>query len=303
MGQHSRSGAVQGLIMAAALLGVTACGGGSTETGSAQMKLSVADAPVDGAQAVVVKFTGVELTGNSGSPVTINFAQPKSIDLLKEAGTASAVLFNQPIPAGKYGQIRLMVVADGDPSNSYITLSDGTMHGLQVPSGSETGYKLVSGFTVGTSGVVDYTIDFDLRKDLTCPAGQSPVCILKPADRLIDNTKVGNIQGVVSNTLIPDGCSPGVYLYAGTVTAPEDMNSSAQASDTNLPISSKAPVATSQPPYYYQFTFLAPGSYTVAFTCHAAADDPDKADSAVTFAPVNTGVSVTANMTTTVDLQ
>jgi len=267
------------------------------------MKLSVADAPVDGAQAVVVKFTGVELTGNSGSPVTINFAQPKSIDLLNDGGTASAVLFNQPIPAGKYGQIRLMVVADGDPSNSYITLSDGTMHGLQVPSGSESGYKLVSGFTVGSSGVVDYTIDFDLRKDLTCPAGQSPVCILKPADRLIDNTKVGNIQGVVSNTLIPDGCSPGVYLYSGTVTAPEDMNSSGQASDTNLPISSKVPVATSQPPYYYQFTFLAPGSYTVAFTCQAAADDPDKADSAVSFAPVNTGIAVTANMTTSVDLQ
>jgi len=132
MGQHSRSGAVQGLLIAAALLSITACGGGSTETGSAQMKLSVADAPVDGAQAVVVKFTGVELTGNSGSPVTINFAQPKSIDLLNDGGTASAVLFNQPIPAGKYGQIRLMVVADGDPSNSYITLSDGTMHGLQL---------------------------------------------------------------------------------------------------------------------------------------------------------------------------
>ena len=301
MTQHSRP-ALRGLIIATALLGVTACGGGDG-AGSAQMKLSVGDAPVDGAQAVVVKFTGVELTGNSGSPVTINFAQPKSIDLLNDGGKATAVLFNQPIPAGKYGQIRLIVVADGDPSNSYVTLSDGTMHGLQVPSGSETGYKLVSGFTVPSSGVVDYTIDFDLRKDLTCPAGQAPVCTLKPADRLIDNTTVGNIQGVVSNTLIPDGCTPGVYLYSGTVTAPEDMNSSASLSDTNLPISSKVPVATSQPPYYYQFTFLAPGSYTVAFTCGSAADDPDQADSTVTFTPVKTGITVTANMTTTADIE
>lgn len=302
MAQCSRPRALHGVLVAAALLGVTGCGGGS-DAGSAQMKLAVADAPVDGAQAVVVKFTGVELTGNSGTPVTINFAQPKTIDLLKDGGTASAVLFNQPIPAGNYSQIRLMVVADGDPGNSYITLSDGTMHGLQVPSGSETGYKLVSGFAVPSSGVVDYTIDFDLRKDLTCPAGQSPVCFLKPADRLIDNTAVGNIQGVVSNTLVPNGCSPGVYLYSGTVTAPKDMNSSGPSTDTSLPISSKVPVANSQPPYYYQFTFLAPGTYTVAFTCQAAADDPDKADSAVTFSPVNTGVSVTANMTTTVDLQ
>ncbi|HKT72547.1 MAG TPA: DUF4382 domain-containing protein [Steroidobacteraceae bacterium] len=267
------------------------------------MKLSVADAPVDGAQAVVVKFTGVELTGNSGSPVTINFDQPKIIDLLNDSGKATAVLFDQAIPAGKYGQIRLMVVADGDPSNSYITLSDGTMHGLQVPSGSESGYKLVSGFTVPTSGVVDYTIDFDLRKDLTCPTGQAPACTLKPADRLIDNTAVGNIRGVVSNALIPDGCTPGVYLYNGTVAAPEDMNSSGPSSDTNLPISSKAPVADSQPPYYYQFTFLPPGSYTVAFTCQAATDDPDKADSGVSFTPIVTGISVTANMTSTANIQ
>ena len=302
MAQYVRRLAFHGLIAATALLGVTACGGGDG-AGSAQMKLSVGDAPVDGAQAVVVKFTGVELTGNSGSPVTINFAQPKSIDLLNDSGKATAVLFNQPIPAGKYGQIRLIVVADGDPSNSYITLSDGTMHGLQVPSGSETGYKLVSGFTVPSSGVVDYTIDFDLRKDLTCPTGQAPVCTLKPADRLVDNTTVGNIQGVVSNTLVPDGCTPGVYLYNGTVTAPEDMNSSGPSSDANLPIASKVPVATSQPPFYYQFTFLAPGTYTVAFTCQAAADDPDKADSVVTFTPVSAGVKVTANMTTSVDLQ
>src|SRR5882762_1117826 len=211
-------------LLAACALGVGACGGsGGVDTG--QMKLAVADAPVDGAQAVVVKFTGIELTGNSGNPVEITFPQPKSIDLLNQGGTASAVLFDQPIPAGSYGQIRVMVVADGDPGNSYITLSDGTMHGLRVPSGFETGVKLVSGFTVSSSGVVDYTIDFDLRKAITCPTGQAPVCTLKPTQKLVDNTAVGNIQGAVDNTLIPDGCTPGVYLYSGAVTAPEDMNS------------------------------------------------------------------------------
>ena len=293
--QHYRAS-----ITAIAFLGLAGCGGSSG--GTYQAKLAVADAPVDGAESVVVVFTGVELTANSGNPVTINFPQPKTIDLLNESGTASAVLFNQPIPTGTYGQIRLMVVADGNPSNSYITLSDGTRHGLQVPSGSETGLKLVSGFTVPSSGVVDYTIDFDLRKAITCPTGQSPVCTLKPAERLVDNTTVGNIQGVVSNTLVPTGCTPGVYLYSGTVTAPEDMNSAAPATDTNQPLASKVPVANSQPPYYYQFTFLPPGTYTVAFTCQAAQDNPDQADSIVTFNPVKTGITVTANMTTTVDI-
>jgi hypothetical protein len=265
------------------------------------MSLSVGDAPVDGANKVVVEFTGVELIPDSGDPVTITFAAPKTIDLLNDSGTASAQLFSQPIPAGTYGQIRLMVVADGNPSNSYLILSDGTMHGLQVPSGSETGLKLVSGFTVPSSGVVDYTIDFDLRQAITCPPGQSPACILKPVERLVDNTTVGNIQGQVSNTLVSGACTPGVYLYAGSVTTPEDMNSTAPAGDPNQPLASKVPVATSQPPYYYQFTFLEPGSYTVAFTCQAAQDNPDHADAAVMFKPIKTGNVVTPGQTTMVD--
>jgi hypothetical protein len=286
-------------LLAATALGLAACGGGSTSD-MGQMKLAVADAPVDGAQAVVVKFTGVELTGNGGNPVTIIFPQPKTIDLLNQSGTASAVLFDQPIPAGKYGQIRLIVVADGDPSNSYMTLSDGTMHGLQVPDSN--GLKLVSGFSVTGSGVVDYTIDFDLRKAITCPTGQAPVCTLKPAERLVDNTTVGNIQGVVDNALVPNGCTPGVYLYDGTVTAAEDMNSTAASSDTNQPLASKMPVANSQPPYYYQFTFLPPGTYTVALTCQADLDNPDQADSTVTFNPVKSGITVAAKQTVTVDI-
>ncbi len=292
-------------LLTATAFAVAACGGGSSGP-TGQMTLAVGDAPVDGAQAVVVKFTGVELTSNSGSnPVDVTFTTPKTIDLLNQSGMASAVLFSQPIPAGDYGQIRLMVVADGNPSNSYITLTDGTIHGLQVPSGSETGLKLVSGFTVPSSGVVDYTIDFDLRQAITCPPGQSPACILKPVERLVDNTTVGNIQGQVSAALVAAtaGCTPGVYLYSGTVTAPEDMNSTAPTTDTNQPLASVAPVATSQPPYYYQFTFLAPGTYTVAFTCQAALDNADQADTTVKFnlTPLKT-VTVTAKQTATVDI-
>jgi hypothetical protein len=288
-------------IAAVAMLGLVGCGGGAG-SGGTMMNLSVGDAPVDGAEKVVVVFSGVELIPASGDPVTITFTTPKTIDLLNDSGTASAQLFSQPIPAGSYGQIRLMVVANGDASNSYIVLSDGSMHGLNVPSGSETGLKLVSGFTVPDSGVVDYTIDFDLRQAITCPPGQSPACTLKPVERLVDNTAVGNIQGQVSNTLVPSGCTPGVYLYAGSVTAPEDMNSTAPAGDVNQPLASKALSASSQPPYYYQFTFLQPGDYTVAFTCEAAQDDPGQADPAVKFAPVKTQIMVTAAQTTTADI-
>ena len=293
-------------LLATAALGLAACGAGGnggTPVSMAgmvgQMRLAVGDAPLDGAEHVVVVFAGVELTGNAGNPVTITFPAPKSIDLLTQSGTASAVLFDQPIPAGSYGQVRLMVMADGSGNNSYVQLADGTMHGLRVPSGSETGLKLVSGFTVPSSGVVDYTIDFDLRQAITCPPGQAPACILKPVERLVNNTTVGNIQGQIKTTL-PSGCTPGVYLYSGTVMNPQDMNSAASG-DPRQPLASKVPVANSVPPYYYQFTFLSPGTYTVAFTCQAAEDSPDQADLSVTLIPVGT-TTVTATQTQTVDI-
>jgi hypothetical protein len=296
-------------LLAATALGVVGCGGGGSggmtapmsQAQMSQMRLSVADAPpADDATHVVVVFTGVELTGNSGNTVTITFPAPMSIDLMTQSGTASAVLFDQPIAPGSYGQIRLMVIADGSANNSYIDFADGSRMGLRVPSGSETGFKLVSGFTVPSSGVVDYTIDFDLRKAITCPPGQAPACILKPVERLVDDTSVGNIQGQITSAL-PIGCTPGVYLYGGVVTKPEDMNSTAPSTDTNQPLASKVPVATSAPPYYYQFTFLPPGTYTVAFTCEAAKDNPDQADPSVMLTPVAT-TAVTAGQTATVDI-
>ncbi|MDE2148343.1 MAG: DUF4382 domain-containing protein [Gammaproteobacteria bacterium] len=278
-------------------IGLAACSGSSS---SGQMQLAVADAPVDGATAVVVEFTGVELLPNNGSPVELDFAQPKMIDLIKDSGTASAVLFDQRLADGAYTQVRLKVLADGDPSHSFITLSDGTTHGLQIPSGAQTGLKLVSGFNVPPSGVVDYTIDFDLRKAITCPNGQS-ACFLKPALRLVRDDSVGNIAGTVDSSLVPTGCAPGVYLYTGDVTAPEDYNSTAPSTDTNQPIASKVPLANSAGTGYdYQFTFLPPGSYTAAFTCQAASDNPDQNDS-LTFNPVESGIGVTAGQTTTVN--
>ena len=99
-----------------------------------------------------------------------------------------------------------------------------------------------------------------------------------------NNGSVGNIAGTIDASLTaPDGCTPGVYVYGGAnITAPEDTNSAAASTDANQPIASKVPVAT-QSALTYQFTFLAPGSYTVAYTCQAAADSPDQNDS-LTFA-------------------
>jgi hypothetical protein len=299
---NSSSLAACRLLPALAALLLAACGGSGDGSKQGEMKLSVGDAPVDGAQKVVLVVTGVELTPDTGSVVTINFTAPKAIDLLKDSGTAAAVLFDQKLATGRYTQVRLVVTADGNASNSYIVTSDGNTHGLLVPSGAETGFKLVQGFSVNSSGIADYAIDFDLRKSVTCPPGQAPACLLKPTTRLVDNAAVGDIQGSVAGARVVTGCVPAVYLYSGTVTTPADMDSTAGATDPNQPLSSRAVYAAITPPYAYQFSFLEPGSYTLALTCKADQDNPDQPDTAVTFAPVITAITVTAGQATTADI-
>ena len=206
------------------------------------------------------------------------------------------------MPAGDYDWMRLKVLASkNSQSESYIKLESGQQYPLWIPSGSETGLKLVKPFKVAQGSITRLVIDFDLRKSITCPPGQSPACILRPVERLVDNTTVGNVQGTVDASLVPTNCTPGVYLYNGTVSAPEDMNSAAASTDTNQPLASKVPVLAQSGGYYYQFTFLPPATYSVAFTCQAALDNPDQADTTVTFSPVKTAVAVTANQTLTVN--
>jgi hypothetical protein len=48
----------------------------------------------------------------------------------------------------------------------------------------------------------------------------------------------------------------------------------APSTDTNRPLASKVPVANLQPPYYYQFAFLPPGTYTFFASQTATVDIP-----------------------------
>lgn len=283
-------------ITLAALL--TGCGGGGSGSATGTMSLSVADTPVDSATSVVVTFTGVQLQGGSGPATTFDFSSPKQIDLLTtQNGNAAALLDGVTLPAGNYQWIRLTV----DAGQSTITLGDGSTHSLDIPSGSQTGLKLVSGFTVPDGGHADFTIDFDLHKSITLANGSYK---LTPALRLVDNLQAGKISGSAANTFMIDTasiasttCSPTVYVYSGSNVTPTDINTtSAVQPVTTAPL--KLNNATGN--FDYTAAFLEPGDYTLAVTC-AVNDDPSTADS-LTFSSTK-NATVTLNTTTTVDFR
>jgi hypothetical protein len=272
-------------LLVTAISGLVACGGSSdtADDGSATMgsfSLALTDGPVDSANQVVVEFSGVSIKPANGEAIEFLFDEPQQIDLLQLQGSASAaIITDELVPAGAYEWIRLHVNAEHDGVlDSFIELGDGSQLELRVPSGSQTGLKLVTGFTVAAGGGVDFTIDFDLRKSVTNPPGLSGA-ILKPALRLIDNLAVGSISGVVDSNLVAQECvdagvsAGAVYVYSGADVVPVDM----QGTDTD-PLTSALVSFGETNEYIYELGFLPAGSYTVAYTCGSTDDNPEAVD-------------------------
>ncbi|MDH5544946.1 MAG: DUF4382 domain-containing protein [Gammaproteobacteria bacterium] len=252
-----------------ALLLATGCGQGN-------FSLSITDAPVDGASNVYVQFTGIELKSAKNEDVVVDFEQAKRIDLLALQGENSEPLLQgQVLSPGDYQSITLKV--DSSPNTSTIVVN-GAEYSLEIPSGSESGLKMVRGFTVPVIGSADFTVDFDLRKSVVL---SNQGYKLKPALRLIDNVEVGHIKGNVDGTtLSSNGCGDSgnaIYVFQGENATPSDMDSS--GSITAVLTSASLALDVINNTYHYEVGFLPSGSYTLALTCEANLDNPEQGDS------------------------
>ena len=264
----------------------------NTNFGTGTVSIGIKDAPVDGASAVVVSVTGIELKPYSGNAITINFNTPRNIDLLQLQGTNTTLLLDKAsVTGGTYNWIRLKV----NESASYLTNSTG-QHNLTIPSGNETGLKVVNNFVVPQDGTIALTIDFDLRRSVLEPAQVGGAYQLKPTLRLVQNDKSGHIGGTVANTLVnATGCgTSAVYLFEGSGVSPDDLDGSGAD-----PIgSSLVKLNNSSGNYEYKIGFLDTDNYTIAFTCKANLDNPETDDTSVTFSGT-ANITVTAGVTAT----
>lgn len=296
------------VILATALIGLSmvGCGGGGgTDAGTGDLSLSITDAPVDGADAVVVFFDAVTVQSGGGSRQTYTVTDPvtdqpgRSVDLLQLTGSRSVVLLdNQQLTAGQYSWVRLDV--DLDPSRSYIEVA-GQRHELRCTSCDNNGLKLNRSFNVPADGAIAFTVDFDLRSSISDP--QSGLHYnLRPTLRIVETALAGNIAGTVDGTLITNlsGGPCAVYVYEGGGVAPNDIfrpDVGDPPVTWNNPVGT-APVEFDGSAYSYEAGYLPAGTYTAALTCDAQLDDPTMDDSgSVSFTGADT-VSVTAGSTT-----
>jgi len=320
MQQHTIRRTLGGSLLLGGALALAACGGGgggSSDLGN--LTLGITDAAVDSAQEVNVVFTGITLKPQDGQPISFECDEPagepafdcggdgyRMIDLLTLSGDESETLLDDvELAAGRYEWIRLRVNAKAPgslmlPDNllpgTTIRLDDGSEPDLLIPSGQQTGLKLVRGFNVPSGGSASFTIDFDLRKAVTlAKVGY----LLRPAFRLVDNSESGHLVGEITNgfvqTKCPDLNSDGngdadgglaVYLYEG-----EDATTGDIGDPDNEPLTTdETELDDSDGNYDYRIGFLEAGEYTAAVTCESDSDDEENDDTLTFVATANVTV-------------
>lgn len=300
---------MKGLIaIVATMVFVAACGGGGgdsalDETGI--VSISLTDATVDNVKEVWVEFAGVTLKPQGGEEITVTFDMPKTINLMDlQNGVTAELLPATTVPAGRYNWVRLAVNAEFDNvHDSYALLDDDSQVELRVPSGSQRGLRLVSGFVVTQNQSTNIVIDWDLRQALSEPLGQ-PGLHLRPALRVTDLATYGTLVGSVDMALVTDdSCSNdlledtgnAVYLYEGEVADPADI----RGADTD-PLVTATVRKDGEDVYRYAIDFLGPLDYTAAFTCQASDDDAD-AENDIVFSAVAFPVTIVDGETTQQD--
>jgi len=172
----------------------------SAPTTKSTLSIGITDAPIDGAKAVNITITKIEIstsTEDTGWEVYYEEteAEPaETINLLEFSKGRVFKLDSKDFEPGEYGQIRLYLSTT--PEDNSITLLDDTVHNLDINSGiRNNGVKLVSGFTIKEGVSTELTIDFDVRKSIVVknPNANPPLYSLKPTIKLITNDVSGSI--------------------------------------------------------------------------------------------------------------
>lgn len=238
----------------------------------ARVTLAIADAPVDGATAIVLQFSRVVLVSDEGKRETIRLAPPQQVDLLQFTGGGSHVLLTaRAVGAGRYRSVELQVDGSSSTTESYVDLPDGGRLPLFVPETSRSALKIPADFSARERKTVNLTVDADLRRSIYCDA---PACELRPVFRLVEDERSGRIAGTVATALLSAAdCSPAIYAFSGGGVIPDDVDGVGAE-----PLSSALVRPDSAGQLAYAIGFLEAGTYTLALTCDATRDEPGWSD-------------------------
>jgi hypothetical protein len=197
------------------------CGGDSSESKTGNLSVSLSDKATDEYQAVYVTISEVSVQMEGGAEWLTVATPNKTYNLLELTNCDWEELGIRELGAGHYTQIRLLlgispdngqnILGDGHLYANYVIDMDGEQVETTVPSGYQTGIKLVQGFDIEEGATTSLGLDFDASKSVV-EAGNSGKLILKPTIKVTD---IGDAPVVMGTIHKADGTAfSGVYVSA-----------------------------------------------------------------------------------------
>lgn len=258
------------VTLVAALGLVVSCGGGSSggssSSGSGELSLGLTDAASDLYQAVYVTIDEVQVHTGGNENVPGNWtsvdmpASPMTVNLLELVNGVREDLGLADLRAGDYTQMRLIIgetpddsinlLYDAHPYANYVIDNADASHELKVPSGTNTGIKVVKGFEISANRTTELILDFDANRSVV-EAGSSGQRLLKPTIAVQDASEYAIIEGFVRSAADDTA-------IAGAVVSVQVYDAAADTADAVSIAAATLSDATGE----YRI-FVAPGTYSL----------------------------------------
>ena len=209
------------------LLFISACGGGgggNDSGGTGTLTVSLTDS-AGSYKAVYITIEEIEvhIGGNDNDKNWLTIPMDKdTINLCELTNGVFEKLGSLRLASGSYNQLRLHltdmpednelnIFSELHPFANYAVLEDNSQHELKVPSGFQSGVKIVKGFTISENETTEIILDFDAMRSVV-EAGNSGQWILKPTIKVGELTEYSKINGRVTNNA--DVGIPNAYVSA-----------------------------------------------------------------------------------------
>ena len=246
------------------------CGGGGSGSsggtgGTGTLELGLTDAATNDYQAVYVTIAEVRVKkqgeGEEEAGWQTVMMPGQTYNLLELVNGVIATLGAGELEVGQYGQIRLILDEQPDDSENILNethpyanyLIDGEDNPieLKVPSGFQTGIKIVKGFSIVASQATELILDFDAARSIV-QAGKSGKRLLKPIIKVLE-TVDNSVSGMVNDGVDPIG---------GALISAQIFNSGALDPKDEVIVESTT-VSTEEGAYKL---FLPPDTYNIVAT-------------------------------------
>lgn len=256
--------------------------------------------PPEGVSAAIVRIDTVRFLSDDGNNRDVQLADDFQVDLNNLGrGGVQSLLREEDVGAGNYSGIELLLSADSDTLDSYISDSNGDTS-LILRAGRKV--QANTAFSINEEDNTSLTLHFDLRSSLLLNATANGDREIAARLRLVKTGDSGTLSGNVATALLQQqGCDEDndpsrgevAYIFRGNAVNVDELDGVNAEPLTTALVSRDAAAAD------YVAAFLPAGDYTVAITCNADLDDPLRTDGIGFIA--NDTASVSAGSVTTLN--